>query len=725
VDISIGGATICTSNQRIRRADKRDWAEPVDRPRLRGRSKPPGTKDGIGSQMKSIEQIPTVCPYCGCGCGIYLVVKDGKIVGMEPWKDHPVCEGKNCQKGRNAYAFSWSDQRLQRPLIKKNGLFRESSWEDVLPLIAEKLQDTDGAAVGFINSAKCSNEDLYVIQKFARVVKKTNNLDNVSRFCHSTTVPALISTVGSGVMPTSTISIEKADCIFVAGPNLQETYPIIARRVIKARRKGAKVIVVDPRRTVTARNLADLYLQIYPATDNALVNGMMRCIIDEGLEDKNFIEKRTAGFDDLKDYLTTLDLKEIEKITDIPIEVIKEAAVTYAKADNACILYNAGIAQHVAGIENIRALADLALLTGNYGKPGTGVNPLRGHSNGEGFGDMGPLPVFYPGFQKVNEETARRFEDIWGVKDLPSTPGMTYMDMVEKCKVLYIVGTNPMLAAPDTNSVRKALEGKDFLVVQDIFMTETAKMADIVLPGASLAEKDGTITGVDRRVQRTNKAVEPVGDARPDWMIFCELAKMMGFEDKFGFGSSAEIFEEIRTCVPQYRGITYERLKSAKGIQWPCPAEDHPGTEVMFAEKFNTPDGLGHFQVAEYKPPLELPDEEYPYIFTNGRVVFHFHTGTMTRRTRSLNDELTQGFAEINPQDAQDLTIEDGEEIILRSRRGEIKTFARVTEYIKKGLIFMPWHFSECAPNILTGPCAGPPSKMPEFKFCAVKVEKV
>jgi len=566
---------------------------------------------------------------------------------------------------------------------------------------------------------------LYVIQKFIRVVQKTNNMDNASRFCHSTTVPALLSTVGSGVMTTSTTSIEQADCIFVAGPNLQETYPIIARRVIMAKRKGARVIVVDPRITVTVKNLADNYLQIYPATDTALVNGMMRIIIDEGLEDKEFIEKRTKGLDELKDYLMTLDLKEIERITNISLDVIKEAAITYATANRACILYNSGIAQHGAGIENIKALADLALLTGNYGRPGTGVNPLRGHANGEGFGDMGPLPVFYPGFQSVNEETAKRFEEIWGVKNLPSQPGMTYMDMVEKCKSLYIVGANPMLAAPDTNRVRKALKKKDFLVVQDIFMTETAEMADIVLPAATFAEKDGTITGVDRRVQRINKAIQSPGDAMPDWMIFCELARIMGFEKQFSFDSPEQIFEEIRKCVPQYRGITYERLKSAKGIQWPCPNEDHPGTEVMFVENFPTPDGLGHFQIAEYKPPLEVPDDTYPYIFTNGRVVFHFHTGTMTRRTKRLNNELPNGFAEISREDARELAIVDGDQVLLKSRRGEIQTIARVTEDIRKGLIFMPWHFSECAPNILTGPTAGPPSKMPEFKFCAVSIEKV
>ena len=364
-------------------------------------------------------------------------------------------------------------------------------------------------------------------------------------------------------------------------------------------------------------------------------------------------------------------------------------------------------------------------MTGNYGKPGTGVNPLRGHANGEGFGDMGPLPVFYPGFQKVNEETAKRFEDLWEVEDLPSTPGMTYMDMVEKCKVLYIVGANPMSAAPDTTRVRQALKRKEFLVVQDIFMTETAEMADMVLPAATSMEKDGTMTGVDRRVQRLYKAVAPPGDARPDWGIFCELAKRMGFEAAFGFDSPADIFEEIRKSVPQYKGITYERLKKPSGIQWPCPTEDHPGTEVMFVGKFPTADGLAQFQVAEYTPPLEVPDEEYPYIFTNGRVVFHFHSGTMTRRTRRLNNELPHGFAEINPEDARALSIQEGDQVRLTSRRGTIETVAKVTEDIRKGLIFVPWHFSECAPNILTGPCAGPPSKMPEFKFCAVKVEKV
>jgi formate dehydrogenase major subunit len=450
---------------------------------------------------------------------------------------------------------------------------------------------------------------------------------------------------------------------------------------------------------------------------------MMKAILDEGMEDKEFIEKRTKGFTELKDYLSSLNLSELERITGIPADMTKEAARIYAKAETSCILYNAGVAQHAAGVGIIQALADLAMLTGNYGRPGTGVNPLRGHVNGEGFGDMGPIPVFYPGFKSVNEESAKLFEDYWGVKGLPSKPGLTYMDMIEKCNVLYIAGANPMMSAPDTNSVKKMLEAKDLLVVQDIFMMETAELADVVLPAASWVEKDGTTTEIDRRVQRIGKAIEPPGEAKPDWKIICELAEMMGMGEKFKFNSPQEIFEEIRECVPQYAGITYDRLKKAGGIQWPCPKEDHPGTDTMFVEKFGTPDGLGHFQVAEYKQPPEVTDEEYPYAFINGRIIFHYHSGTMTRKTEKLNNEVARAIVEVNTEDASERGIKDGDEITLKSRRGMIKAIAKPTDNIGKGVLFMPWHFSESSPNVLTGPSAGPPSKMPEFKFCPVRME--
>jgi len=670
-----------------------------------------------------IKYVPTICPYCGCGCGIYLVVKDSTIIGVEPWKEHPVNEGANCPKGKNAFDFLYGDGRLTEPLIKRNGTFKGSSWEDALALVAEKLKKTGPDSVGFINSGKLTNEDLYVLQKFARCVMKTNNLDNASRFCHSTTVPALVSTAGSGVMSISELSVENADCIFLAGSNIKENYPLLARRVIRAREKGAKVIVADLRKTSTTRTLADIHLQLNPATDTALVNAMMKVIVDEGLEDREFIAQRTSGFEELTKYLTSLDMDNLVSIVGVSAHAIEEAARIYAKAETGCILYNAGIAQHAEGIGTIRALAGLAMLTGNYGRPGTGVNPLRGHINGEGFGDMGPIPVFYPGFRPVNEESAKLFEGYWDVKGLSSVPGMTYMDMVEKCSVLYIAGANPMISAPDTNSVRKMLTDKELLVVQDIFMTETAELADIILPAASWVEKDGTITQVDRRVQRVGKAVDPPGEAKPDWKIICELGDLAGMKDKFDFSSPEEIFEEIRKTVPQYAGITYEKLKKAGGIQWPCPKQDHPGTDTMFRERFATADGLGHFQVVEYKQPAEIPDQEYPYVLTSGRIIFHYHSGTMTRKTVRLNNEISKAIVEINTEDAREKGIVDGDTIILKSRRGEIKASARPTDNVGRGVLFIPWHFSESSPNVLTGPAAGPPSKMPEFKFCAVSME--
>lgn len=677
--------------------------------------------------MKSLEKfesVPTVCPFCGTGCGINLTVKGEKIVGVEPRANHPVNEGKNCPKGRNAYQFLYSEERLTKPLVKEDGDFKKVSWKEAFDITSEKLKSSDESLTGFINSGKLMNESLYVMQKLVKIATGTNNIDNCSRFCHSTTVPALSSTVGSGVMPISSTSIEEADCIFLIGSNLVENYPLLARRIIRAKKKGATVIVADPRKTATARNLADIHLQLHPNTDIPLANSMMKVIIDEGLEDEEFIEKRTKGFDELKDYLSSLDLEKSAKKTGSSTNEISKSAKAYANAEKSCILYNAGIAQHSTGIGNIQTLADLAMLTGNYGKPGTGVSPLRGHINGEGFGDMGPVPPFYPGFRRVNKENAKLFEEIWGVEGLPTEPGLSYMDMIEGCEFLYVAGANPMASAPDTNNIREALQDKEFLIVQDILMTKTAELADLVLPAAAWAEKEGTVTQVDRRVQKMNKAVDPLGEAKPDWKIFCELADKLDLGENFNYNSTEEIFEEIKECVPQYKGITYERLKKAGGIQWPCPSEDSPGTKTFYEDEFKTDDGLGHFQVVEYEEPLEVRDEEYPYIFTNGRVLYHYHTGTMSRKIRELDEEIKEGFVEINPEDAEELGIEDSDEVVLQSRRGRVETKARVTEDILEGVVFMPFHFSESTANILTGPTSDPPSKMPEFKYCAIKISK-
>jgi formate dehydrogenase major subunit len=671
-----------------------------------------------------IKYMPTICPYCSCGCGIYLVVKDGRIIGQEPWKEHPVNEGANCPKGKNAHAYIYSEDRLKMPLVRKNGALQETSWEEALDLVASKLKEATPENFGFIASCRNSNEDAYVMQKFARVVMGTNNIEYCGRLCHSPAAAALIPAMGSGAMQTSQPEIELADCIFVAGVNLKETFPMISRRVLRAKAKGAKVIYTDPRKTATARYLADIHLQLRSGTDAALINAMMRIILDEGLEDKEFIASKTAGFDELRGFLSKVDLKQAEEITGVPIEKIREAAITYAKADRGCILYDQGMSQHYVGTGNVRIHANLALLCGHAGKPGSGINSMRGQINGEGSGDMGCLCVFYPGFKRVGEETVKFFENAWGVSNLPTKPGITYIEQLYNCSFLYMVGGDPMMVVPDVNNVKKALQNMNFIVVQDIFLTEIAKLAHVVLPAATWVEREGTHAFVDRRVQKINKFIDPPGEAKPDWWIVSQLAEKMGHKDKFNFSSAGEIFEEIRSCVPQYKGITYERLeKTVGGIHWPCPSEDHPGTPTMFLQKFGTPDGLGHFQVVEYKPPAEVPDEEYPYFLTTGRSIFHYHTGAMTRRTQKLINEVPRGFVEVNPEDAIKAGVEDRDIVTLETRRGSIEAEARVTDEVQPGLLFIPIHFPDSCANVLTISALDPSCKCAETKVCAVKLE--
>jgi formate dehydrogenase alpha subunit len=671
-----------------------------------------------------IEYEPTICPYCSCGCGMYLVVRNGEIIGQEPWKEHPVNEGGNCPKGKNAYQFLYAKDRLKTPLIRKNGSLEEATWEEALNCITASLKKAQPNEFGLIASGKNTNEDAYILQKFARVVMKTNNVEYCGRLCHSPSAAGLGPTVGSGVMPISQLDIENADCIFLVGINSRETFPMMTKRILRAKKKGAKVIVLDPRNTLTAKNLGDIHLQLQPGTDVAVLNSMMKIILDEGLEDEEFLQSRTTGIEELRNHLSSLDLKEMERVSGVQLEKIRKAAIMFAEAETGCTLFNQGLNQHSTGSDNVKTIATLALLTGQYGRPGTGPSPTRGQINGEGTGDMGCLNVFYPGFKRVSTQVAQEFAHLWGVEELPSEPGYTYTVMLQKADYLYIVGTNPMMVAPDVNSVEEMLQNKKLLVVQDIYPTEVALMADVVLPAATWVERDGTHAYVDRRVQKITKIVEPPGEARPDWWIVNELAERMGYEEQFGYSSSKDIFEEIRKSVPQFRGITYERLeKIAGGIQWPCPAENHPGTPTFFTEKFNTPDGLGHLQAVEYRPPAELPTEEYPYILTTGRSIFHYHTGTMTRRTPKLNDEVPRGFCQINPGDADKKRIESGTLIVLKTRRGSIEAEARVTDEVPEGLVFVPFHFAESCANKLTNPVLDPACGMPEFKVCAVNME--
>ncbi|MFP3974729.1 MAG: formate dehydrogenase subunit alpha [Chloroflexota bacterium] len=672
----------------------------------------------------SIEYVPTICPYCSCGCGLNLVIKDGTIIGQQPWKEHPINEGTNCPKGKNAYQFLYSEDRLKTPLIKKDGTLQEASWDEAFDLIASKLKEAKPEEFGFIASCRNSNEDAYVMQKFSRTIMGTNNVEYCGRLCHSPAAAALIPAMGSGAMQTSQPEIELADCIFLAGVNLQETFPLIARRVQRAKKKGAKVIYTDPRTTATARHIADIHLPLKSGTDAALINAMMKIIIDEGLENKDFISSRTADFDQLRDFLSQMDLNEAVETTGVPLETIREAAITYAKAERACILYDQGMSQHYVGTDNVRNHANLVLLCGHVGKPGTGVNSMRGQINGEGSGDMGCLCVFYPGFKRVSEDSAKFFEEAWGVSGLPTNPGITYIDMLYKCPYLYVAGGDPMMAVPDVNNVKKALENSQFLVVQDIFLTEIAQLADVVLPAATWVEREATHTWIDRRVQKIEKVIDAPGEAKPDWWIVCQLAEKMGYKDNFNFESPEQIFEEIRTCVPQYKGINYDRLRNTiGGIHWPCPSEDHPGTPTMFGEKFNTPDGLGHFQAVEFKPPAEPTDKDYPYILTTGRSIFHYHTGAMSRRTPKLLNEVPQGFVEINPADASKEGMKNKDMITLETRRGRIEVEARVTDVVPQGLLFLPFHFPDSRANALTISVLDPSAKCAETKVCAAKME--
>lgn len=672
------------------------------------------------------ENILTICPYCGTGCNIYLQVLDGELIGVIPCKSHVVSQGKLCIKGWNAHEFVYSNDRLTKPLVKRNGSFHEASWDEALDITVKKFNEYKERygpdSIGVLSSAKCTNEENYLMMKFARAVLSTNNVDHCARLCHAPSVVGLGASFGSGAMTNSIEELENSDCILVTGSNTTEQHPLVARYIMRAKEKGAKLIVVDPRSIPLAR-FADFHLRQRPGTDVAWINGFTNVIIDEGLEDRAFIEQRTEGYQEMAKAVRKYTPEYVEDITGIPKEDLIEAARTYAKADRASIVYSMGITQHTTGVDNVRSCANLALLTGNVGKPSTGVNPLRGQVNVQGACDVGALPNVYSGYQSVTDEKVRaKFEEAWKTR-LPSRPGLTVVEMINEAyngnvKMMYIMGENPILSDPDISHVREGLDHLEFLVVQDIFLTETAQLADIVLPATSYAEKDGTMTTTDRRVQMMRKAIEPIGESRPDWQIICSLARKMG-SSEFEYSSTADIMDEIASLTPIYGGIAYERLTET-GLQWPCPSKDHIGTPYLHKDRFLR--GKGSFAALEFKEPAELPDEDYPLILTTGRTIFHFHTGTMTRRTETLNREIPTGYVEINPVDAEKLGVTDGELVLVQSRRGEINIKALITERVPKGVIFIPFHFAECAANVLTNPALDPVAKIPELKVCAARV---
>lgn len=683
--------------------------------------------------MVEIKYVPTICPYCGTGCGLNFVVKDGKIVGVEPYKRHPVNEGKVCPKGNFGYEFINREDRLTTPLIKENGEFREASWDEALDLVANKLKevsDEDPNKVGFYACARSPNENIYITQKLARVACGTQNVDHCARICHGPTVAGLATTFGSGAMTNGFDSIKEADVIFCIGSNNMEAHPLFGRKIIQAKQNGAKLIVADPRYTPTAK-LADDYIEFKTGTDVALLNGMMKIILDNDLQDDEFIKNRTKGFEEMKEVVMKYDVEKVAEITEATVEQITNAALDYGRAEKAAIVYSLGITEHSHGADNVMSCANLAMLTGNIGREGTGVNPLRGQNNVQGACDMGALPSDYVGYRKVaDQETTDWFNEYYGT-NLPAKPGLTLVEMMNAAhagdlKVLYIHGEDPVLSDADIKHTKEALANLDMLIVQELFMTDTAECADVVLPAAGWGEQEGTFTNGERRVQCLHKAQEPPEGAWLDWKIMEEIAVRMGVpREKFHYESAEEIFEEIRECAPIFAGMNRERLDTPEALHWPCPSEDDPCQPLMHKDKFAHPDGLGVFQALEHLGPVEVPDEEYPLLLTTTRILFHYHAA-MTRRCKTLDNEVKTGFIEINTEDAEELGIINNEIVKASSRRGEIEIPARVTDDIKKGIVNIPMHFSECAANMLTNSDSfDPKSKMVELKACAIKVEKI
>jgi len=685
----------------------------------------PRRSAGLGRTWET-RKVDTVCPYCGVGCRIDLHVRDGRIVGASG-ADGPANHGLLCVKGRFGYEFVGSPDRLTTPLVRRNGSLKPASWDEALGLVARRfseIRERSGPdALAGLSSAKCTNEENYLVQKLVRAVFGTNNVDHCARLCHASTVTGLAHAFGSGAMTNSIEEIAEADALFIIGSNTTETHPVIALRVREAVSRGARLVVADPRRIELA-NIADIYLRQRPGTDVALLNGLMHVILEEGMHDVDFIETRTEGFADFHQALEEYTPERVEEITGVPAEDLVKAARIIGSAQRVSTLFAMGLTQHTCGTDNVLSVANLAMLTGNVGRHGCGVNPLRGQNNVQGACDMGALPNVYPGYQKVDDADARsRFEEAWGVS-LPEKPGLTVVEMMDAAakgdiKGMYIVGENPMVSDPDVGHVEEALKKLDFLVVQDIFLTPTAELADVVLPAASFAEKEGTFTNTERRVQALSKALDPVGESRPDWRIVCDLARAMGYEMRYG--SPADVLDEIASLTPIYGGIRAHRL-GREGLQWPCPDEGHPGTAFLHAGRFSR--GKGRFSAVRFAPPAESPDDEYPFTLTTGRILYHYHTGTMSRRVEGLNELRPGAYVEISPSAADGLGVADGDQVTLVSRRGRVRATAKVTPGIADDVVFMPFHFAEAAANRLTNPALDPKAKIPELKVCAVRVEK-
>jgi formate dehydrogenase major subunit len=687
--------------------------------------------------------IDSLCPYCGVGCHTAFHVADNRILKVEG-RNGPSNLERLCVKGRFGFDYVHHPQRLTKPLIRRSdaakdpinlvdpsdplSAFREATWEEALDVAANRLRsirDTHGpqALAGF-GSAKGSNEEAYLFQKLVRTAFRTNNVDHCTRLCHASSVAALMENVASGAVSNPVSDVQFADCFIIIGANPTVNHPVAATFMKNAIERGAKLILMDPRRTELSR-LATHMLQFKPDTDVALLNAMMHVIIEEGLTDAAFIRDRTIGFEQLERTLRAYSPEAMQYVGGIPAATIRAAARLYATSKNSMIFWGMGVSQHVHGTDNARCLISLALLTGQIGRRGTGLHPLRGQNNVQGASDVGLIPMFYPDYQSVSDPNAQAFfVELWGCS-LDPDPGLTVVEIMRaavrrEIRGMYIMGENPAMSDPDVQHARNAMAALDCLVVQDLFLTETAALADVVLPASAFPEKTGTFTNTDRRVQLGRVALDLPGEARQDLWIIQELARRLGVP--WHYGGAQDVWEEIRRATPSCAGITWDRLERDGSVTYPCVAEGDPGTEVIFVESFPTADGRARFAPAEFTHADEVPDDEYPFVLITGRVLEHWHTGAMTRRASVLDAIEPVATVSVNPDDLADMRGEPGAMITLETRRGSIAAQVRRDPGIPRGSVFMPFCYVEAAANLLTNPVLDPFGKIPEFKYCAVRL---
>ena len=699
---------------------------------------------GVGL-IKPDKQVHSVCPYCGVGCQLTYNVKDNRILHVDG-RDGPSNHGRLCVKGRYGFDYVHHKQRLTKPLIRKPGVpkhadftmdpsnplehFREATWEEALDLAARRLKeirDTHGAhALAGFGSAKGSNEEAYLFQKLVRTGFGSNNVDHCTRLCHASSVAALMEGLNSGAVSNQVNDVMRAEVIFLIGANPIVNHPVAATWIKNAVKNGAKLIYADPRRSELSRH-ATYPLQFKPDTDVALLNAMMHTIVHEDLVNEDFIKARTIGYEELKKNVEGYSPEAMAPICGVPAETIREVARVYATSKGSMILWGMGISQHVHGTDNARCLIALCLMTGQVGRPGTGLHPLRGQNNVQGASDSGLIPMVFPDYQRVDNAEARaRFEKLWGAR-LDPKPGLTVVEIMDavhegKLRGMYIMGENPAMSDPDVHHARVALAKLDWLVVQEIFLTETCYHADVILPATAWPEKVGTVTNTDRMVQLGRQALTPPGEAKPDLWIIQELARRLGLN--WNYGGPADVFNEMRKAMPSISGITWERLERESCVTYPCEKEGDPGQPVVFVEKFPTQTGRAKFVPADIIPAAEQPDSEFPFVLITGRQLEHWHTGAITRRATVLDAIEPDPVASLHPLDLDAMGAKPGDVITVASRRGIISLYARADDGTPRGAVFIPFCFYEAAANLLTNPALDPFGKIPEFKYCAVKVMK-